>query len=227
MNSAKCLPISRTAQNCADILTKYERAANDSLGDEQRKNAFRLTTLTYFGLPTLRELRKEEYRNELALDEKQTELIDSLYRQWLKEGLDLLNEPEHKQKKRSQSRSVIRPFNQKWDATVRREIRSTFSTNQNTRFDQLDFQYRCTVLHVKVFADDSLRNELNLTEEQRQTVDELIANLSELRGLGSRAASIEGYETFVGMLDEKQLAAFKSKLGRLSDRKNGLLPSKE
>ena len=74
--------------NLREILAKYERAANDALDDEQRENLSRLTTLTYFGLPTLKKLRREEYRNELTINEEQTELIDALYRRWLKKGLD-------------------------------------------------------------------------------------------------------------------------------------------
>jgi len=140
-------------------------------------------------------------------------------------GLDLLNAPENRQKDRSQSMSLIRPFNQKWDEIVRQEIRSTFTTEQNARFDQLDFQYQCIILNVKIFADDSLRNELKLTEEQRQTMDELIANLPELHGPRFRAVGKKGFEKCIGMLDEKQLTTFKRKLGKLTDRTNGLLPN--
>ena len=212
----------RDRKKLREILAKYEKRAAETLSSEQRKNVFGLTTLTYFGVPALKDFRRETYRNELALNEEQIGLINSLYRQWLGEGLALLNKPENEQKDRRRQLEVLQSFNEKWDASVSRQVSLTFSTEQKTRFGQLKFQRQCIVLRLELFAEDSVRSELKLTKEQRQAVDVLIKNLPAGWEAHYRA-STDGYEKCVRMLDERQLGIFKAKLGKISEQTRGLL----
>lgn len=209
-----------------EILKNYEKAADEALNLEQQRKLHHLTLLTNFPIRTLENFRKVSYRNELALSERQIESIDRLYRQWLIEGLDLLANLENEGNKRYQYISVIKSFNIEWAEKVGKKISSTFSTKQFLRVSQLDFQHNCAVLGVEIFVDDSLRSELSFTKDQRRFVDETIAQLPESFGERFRAVR-EGYEKCVRMLDEKQLAMFKSKLGKLTERNSRLIPRKK
>lgn len=163
------------AEKQREAVKPFEAKARGLLSEEQQEQLEQIRRRQRAELfSPLLELRRQEMREELSLDEKQKQAIEELHEQWIEKALRLAKldakAPAGKTWWASEYARAV--FQTKWEfqPRVRSLTNRILRAPQLARLHQIEWQEICSLEGAGVLVRSQVVQYLGLTEEQQKSI---------------------------------------------------------
>lgn len=196
---------------CEAILTK-----------EQREKLLRFNLINSYGAEEIGLIELAAATEDIELDAIQLEKIEQLKFNWISTATGHLklkpitdsSDREQRWKAHEERVKKVREIRHKYGVGLRSELFELLTKKQEDRLKQIELQKFVSLKAIDVFAEEIVKNELQLTPDQETRLKKLqneIAN--ETDRFAATQMRLDGYRSFFNSLSGNQKQKWREKLG--------------
>ncbi|MDB4778144.1 hypothetical protein OAG68_01680 [bacterium] len=167
---------------------------------------------SHFDVGQINWLKKAHLAEELNFDERQLELLELKFRQWVVLTQAVLVEMRIEELSSTQIFSKLIRINETWDDTLYFEMDDKFSKLQRKRISEIKIQRKFGLSGAAIFLERRYRDLLKIDPAQLSKIEEILRN-NPSTGRNKFAADSKAMEEIKSILTEQQLKAWQDALG--------------